>query len=127
MSVDATRVAFSQAVDAVGMAIALAGVIVIAGGMILATYRALRVPPDPQVSRYQRYRRDVGESILLGLEFLVAADIIETVAVAPTVENVVVLAGIVLIRTFLSLALEVELTGHWPWRSGHGVSKQRVQ
>lgn len=126
MSVEATRFVFSEAVDAVGMAIALSGVAVIAGGMIFATYRALRVPPDPQVSRYVRYRREVGEAILLGLEFLLAADIIETVAVAPTIESVVVLAGIVLIRTFLSLALEVELKGRWPWQSGRGAGKERL-
>jgi hypothetical protein len=63
-----------------------------------------------------------GRAILLGLEFLVAGDIIRTVVVAPTLANVVVLALIVLIRTFLSVALELELEGHWPWaRSGGRV------
>ena len=54
--------------------------------------------------------------ILLGLELLVAADIVRTVAVTPTLESVVVLAIIVLVRTFLSFSLEVELTGRWPWQ-----------
>lgn len=54
---------------------------------------------------------------MLGLEFLVAADIIRTVAVAPTINGVLVLALIVLIRTFLSMALEVELQGRWPWQT----------
>lgn len=58
----------------------------------------------------------MGRSILLGLEFLVAADIINTVAVDPTLESLVVLGGIVLIRTFLSFALEVEIEGRLPWR-----------
>ncbi len=65
---------------------------------------------------YHRYRQDVGRAILLGLEFLVAGDIISTVAVSPTFTSVGVLAGIVAIRTFLSFSLEVELEGRWPWQ-----------
>ena len=61
-------------------------------------------------------RSNLGRSILLGLEFLVAADIINTVAVEPTVQSLIVLAGIVLIRTFLSFSLEVEIEGRWPWQ-----------
>ena len=57
-----------------------------------------------------------GRSILLGLEFLVAADIIRTVAVQPSLENVTVLGLIVFIRTFLSFSLEVEIDGRWPWQ-----------
>jgi uncharacterized membrane protein len=67
---------------------------------------------------YRRFRQDVGRAILLGLELLVAADIIRTVAIRPTLESVGVLAGIVLVRTFLSFSLDVELTGVWPWRRG---------
>ena len=62
------------------------------------------------------FRSNLGQSILLGLEFLVAADIINTVAVEPTVHSLIVLAGIVLIRTFLSFSLEVEIEGRWPWQ-----------
>ncbi len=58
----------------------------------------------------------LGRAILLGLELLVAADIIKTVAVTPTLDSVVVLAIIVLIRTFLSWALELEISGRWPWQ-----------
>ena len=61
-------------------------------------------------------RNQLGRSILLGLEFLVAADIIRTVAVTPTPQSVLVLAGIVAIRTFLSFSLELEITGRWPWQ-----------
>jgi uncharacterized membrane protein len=63
---------------------------------------------------YHAYRANLGRGILLGLEFLIAADIIGTVAVEPTLKNLGVLAIIVLIRTFLSFALEVEIQGHWP-------------
>jgi uncharacterized membrane protein len=62
------------------------------------------------------FRRTLGRSILAGLELLVAADIIRTVAIEPTLENVAVLGLIVLIRTFLSMSLEVEIDGKWPWR-----------
>ncbi len=67
---------------------------------------------------YHRFRSSLGRAILLGLEFLVAADIITTVAIDPTLESVAVLAGVVLVRTFLSFALEVEIDGRWPWRKG---------
>ena len=62
------------------------------------------------------FRSSLGRSILLGLEFLVAADIINTVAIEPTLASLAVLAGIVLIRTFLSFSLEVEIDGRWPWQ-----------
>jgi uncharacterized membrane protein len=64
---------------------------------------------------YRRFRQEVGRAILLGLELLVAADIIRTVAISPTLESVAVLSGIVLVRTFLRFSLEVELTAMWPW------------
>jgi len=64
------------------------------------------------------FRRVLGRSILTGLELLVAADIIRTVAIEPTMESVLVLGLIVLIRTFLSFSLEVEIDGKWPWQQG---------
>ncbi len=64
---------------------------------------------------YRRYRQGIGRAILLGLELLVAGDIIRTVAVSPTYQSVGILAAIVAIRTFLSMSLEVELEGRWPW------------
>ncbi len=66
---------------------------------------------------FRSFREKVGRAILLGLELLVAADIIRTVSEAPTLQGVMVLGMIVLIRTFLSFTLAVELEGHWPWRS----------
>ena len=70
---------------------------------------------------YKRLRSSLGRSILLGLELLVAADIINTVAVEPTLSSLAVLAGIVAIRTFLSWSLEVEIDGRWPWQAGDGA------
>jgi len=88
------------------------------GGIVLATGRfALRHLLDSERDMtFQSYRGDVGRAILLGLEFLVAADIINTVAIDPTLESLAVLAGIVVVRTFLSIALEVEIEGRFPWQ-----------
>jgi uncharacterized membrane protein len=65
---------------------------------------------------YRRFRGDFGKAILLGLEFLIASDIVGTVAVGPTFRDLGVLALLVVIRTFLSFALELEITGRWPWQ-----------
>lgn len=102
--------------EAVGLGVDVAGVVIIVVGAVIATIRAVahvwRGGDDP----YSRYRQNLGRAILLGLEFLVAGDIIRTVVVSPTLENVAALGLIVLIRTFLSIALEVELEGRFPWQ-----------
>ena len=106
---------FKQVVEGVGLAIDGVGVLVIVIGLIAAVGRYAFSKGDAAAS-YRQLRQDLGRGILLGLEFLVAADIIRTVAVDPTLENVSVLGLIVLIRTFLSMALQVELEGRWPWQ-----------
>ena len=98
-----------KVIDGVGVAIIAVGAVV-AGGV--AVGRLLRRSPDT----YRFFRETLGRTILLGLEFLVAADIIRTVAVTPNAQSVAVLAGIVAIRTFLSFSLELEITGRWPWQ-----------
>lgn len=107
---------FQEAVEAVGKCIDAAGVAAIVLGAVAAAVRALRRARSGAGPVYQPFRQQLGRSILLGLELLVAADIIRTVAVSPTFESVGVLAGIVLIRTFLSFSLELEITGRWPWQ-----------
>ena len=116
--------AFSDAIEHVADAIDWAGVGVIVLGLVLAT-----VLFAPQVLKgadadaiYRLYRQRVGKAILLGLEFLVAADIIRTVAVAPTFRGVGLLALIVLVRTVLSFTLEVEIEGRWPWQKHRAAS-----
>ena len=106
---------FVDVVEAVGKGIDAVGVGVMVLGGIVATVAAVTRAFD--AGTYRRYRQQLGRSILLGLEFLVAADIIRTVAVTPTLTSVAVLAGIVLIRTFLSFSLELEITGRWPWQA----------
>jgi uncharacterized membrane protein len=98
-----------EIVDALGVAAIVIGVVF---ALLDAGLRGLR----RQRPIYTRFRRVLGRAILLGLELLVAADIIRTVAVTPTLQSVSVLAMIVIIRTFLSWALELEITGRWPWQ-----------
>jgi len=108
-------VTFYEVIETVGKVIDATGVVVIVGGALLAA--ALTVTRRGVAgTRYDSFRRQLGRSILLGLEFLVAADIIRTVAITPTAQSVAVLAGIVVIRTFLSFSLQVEMTGAWPWQ-----------
>ena len=109
---------FDAALHWISLATEAAGVAVIVLGAIaalviaLGQYRRGSGPSDT----YDAFRRSLARSILLGLEFLVAADIIGTVAVEPTLDNLAVLALIVLIRTFLSFSLELEIEGRWPWQ-----------
>ncbi len=99
----------------------IAGVALILGGAAAATVRfVVRWLTIGLSDAYREYRQHLGRAILLGLEFLVAGDIINTVAVDPTFRSVGVLAGIVAIRTFLSFSLEVEIEGRWPWARGVG-------
>lgn len=101
----------------VGTAIDAAGVVVIVIGAALATRRfAFRSQGAPDRS-FKIYRQDLGRVILLGLEFLIAGDIIRTVVVSPTLGDLYVLGMIVLIRTFLSMTLQLELEGRWPWQT----------
>lgn len=102
--------------ELVGQVIDAAGVAAIVIGAVAATIMAGRGLLRREPGVYKEFRRFLGRSILLGLELLVAADIIKTVAVTPTLNDVAVLAAIVVIRTFLSWSLELEISGRWPWQ-----------
>ena len=104
-----------KTVDGVGVAVTVVGV-----AFALAKYvvRTVSEKDGGGDQVYRDARRSVGRAVLLGLEILVAGDIIRTVAVAPTFSSIGVLGLIVLIRTFLSFTLELEITGRWPWQSG---------
>jgi uncharacterized membrane protein len=103
-------------VEIAGNTAEIAGVVLIVGGLVIAAARYAITPRAAGASRYQRLRQEFGRAILLGLEVLVAADIVRTVAFTPTLDSVIVLAMIVAIRTFLSWSLALELEGHWPWQ-----------
>ncbi len=109
---------FQHAVDVISKVIDGSGVLVIVAGLLVATcvFAFAQRRPVSRPLAYRVYRQQVGKAILLGLEFLVAADIIRTVAVAPSFRGVGVLAVVVAVRTFLSFALDVELDGRWPWQ-----------
>jgi uncharacterized membrane protein len=121
---------FKQIIETVGQCMDFAGVAIMVIGAVVSLPLAIRGRNFPEggggpegKSVYRQYRQLLGRSILLGLELLVAADIIRTVAVTPTFTSVGVLAVIVLIRTFLSFSLELEITGRWPWQKEDQPSK----
>jgi uncharacterized membrane protein len=98
-------------IEIVGIAIIVLGVVATSLYFMIGMVRRHEI-----AGAYHRFRSNLGRAILLGLEFLVAADIIGTVAVDRTFRNLGILAVIVLIRTFLSFSLEVEIEGKWPWK-----------
>ena len=99
-----------------GIEIAGVGIIVVAALAATAVFLHGGFTTLGWPGAYRRYRANLGRGILLGLELLVAADIIGTVAVTPSLQNLAVLGLIVLIRTFLSVSLQVEIEGRWPWQ-----------
>jgi uncharacterized membrane protein len=111
-----------RVVEAVG-----AGIMVIGGLGAFAIFIARAAQPDRRAGSYKDLRRNLGRSILLGVEVLIVADIVRTIIVDPTFESVFVLAVIVLIRIVLSFSLEVEIDGVWPWnrwrRQGANAAK----
>jgi uncharacterized membrane protein len=108
----------AETMEQVARGVEAIGIVTLVAGLVIALTRAGVVLVGSQGAEraYRVVRTVFGRSILLGLEFLVAADIIRTVAVEPSLENVAVLGVIVLIRTFLSFSLEVEIDGTLPWR-----------
>ena len=115
----------SHIIEWIARGVELTGIAIIVVGTLIALGRYLFRPGFGEQS-YEILRREVGKSILLGLELLVAGDIIATVVIEPTMESVLVLGLIVIIRTFLSFSLEVELEGRWPWQ-GKGKGKEKLQ
>ncbi|ASN53496.1 MULTISPECIES: DUF1622 domain-containing protein [Sinomonas] len=118
---------YRAVIEAIGQYVDVAGVTVMVIGALVSIPLALRKPGPAGKSVYRSYRQLLGRSILLGLELLVAADIIRTVAVTPTLQSVAVLAVIVLIRTFLSFSLELEITGRWPWQKETPSAPQPIR
>jgi uncharacterized membrane protein len=106
-------------IETISEIIDLSGVAIIASGAALGVVIFVRdlIRQAEIVTAYGRLRTFLGRSLLLGLEFLVAGDIIKTVAIEPTFNSVIVLAIIVLVRTVLSLSIDVEIDGRWPWQS----------
>ena len=102
------------AIRAIGSGIEIFGVLVIVIGIAWSTFRQLRRRISEQDSEVYKIR--IGRSLLLGLEVLVAADIVKTIAHELTAMSLGLLAGLVLVRTFLSWTLVLEIEGRWPWQ-----------
>lgn len=119
---------FNDIMEYIGRGVEAVGVAIIVIGIVVAL--AIFVPKVLRGGSAQEAfitaRKDIGRSILFGLEVLVAGDIVLTVAVTPTFTSVGVLAAIVLIRTFLSFTLELEIDGRWPWQKGREPEQSTV-
>lgn len=117
MSIDSATTFMVDFVRLAVLGLELAGAVTILLGALIATaalaYSYLRRRGQDVL---QTYRANLGRSILLGLEFLVAGDILKSLVIDPTLDDLLVLAGLILVRTFLSIALGVEINGHWPWQ-----------
>lgn len=113
---------FIEVITVAGYAIEAFGVLVVIVGSALSTIGFVRTYRKlPEGSAYRKYRQELGRSIILGLEFLIAGDIIRTVVVADSLKNVGILALIILIRSFLSVTLHLEVEGRWPWQKAETV------
>jgi uncharacterized membrane protein len=103
--------------EGIVQAFEVAGVAIFAVGSLAAAVRvAVRWSTGQRERLFEMVRRDIGRSILLGLEVLIIADIVHTIIIDLTLESALTLSIIVLVRTFLSFSLEVELEGTFPWR-----------
>lgn len=119
MSTDVERLPGFEAtasnwIHLVGICIEIFGVFIIVAGIVWSTY--LCVHRRPETRHYDQYKIRIGRSLLLGLEVLVAADIVKTIAIELTFTSLGLLAGLVLVRTFLSWTLVLEIEGRWPWK-----------
>ncbi len=109
---------FKEMISIAGYGIETIGVLVIIAGSAVSSFRFLsNFRKEAEGVAYDGFRRQLGRSIILGLEFLIAGDIIRTVIVADTLTNVTILGLIILIRTFLSFSLHFEVEGRWPWET----------
>jgi uncharacterized membrane protein len=115
-------------IEVASITIEVLAVAIIVGAVFYSTGRFfyLQISKKPAHDEYYlQYKHSLGRSLLLGLEILVAADVVRTVALEPTLLNVATLGLLVVVRTFLSWSLAVEIEGHWPWHDKPGVSESQ--
>ena len=116
---------FEESMEHVVQAFEVAGVAILAIGSFVAFVgAAVSVIRGERLEAYERARRDIGRAILLGLEVLIIADIVLTITIDPTLESALALGLIVVVRTFLSFSLEIELDGVVPWRKSRRISER---
>jgi uncharacterized membrane protein len=111
-------VSIDDGIDILAKSLEVVGVLVLVGGILWSVVQYARTRHDLKGRGvYQHFRQSIGRSILLGLELLVAADIIHTVATPLSFESLGMLGLLIVIRTFLSIEIEMELEGRWPWQN----------
>jgi uncharacterized membrane protein len=110
----AAEVSISGLIRAIGVAIDVFGVAIIVIGIVWSSLALLRRRMREEF--YDSYKIRIGRSLLLGLEILVAADIVKTIALAPSFNSLGVLGGLIVVRTFLAWTLVLEIEGRWPWQ-----------
>jgi uncharacterized membrane protein len=119
---------FHEAMDTVVRLFEIVGVAVLAIGSAVALLGGgVLVARGERAGAYAAVRRNVGRSILLGLEILIIADIVKTITIDSTIESAVILGIIVLVRTFLSFSIEIELEGTPPWRRGSSAASRGTE
>lgn len=106
-----------QVIEVAASMMEILAVVIIVVAVAHATARYVLDLQRGRTNAYEQYRIAVGKALLLGLEFLVAADVVQTVVLEPTLDNVMILAVLVVVRTFLSWSVVVEIEGRWPWRA----------
>ena len=107
-----------------GVGIELFGIVIIVVGII---WSSRNVYGRGVARRYDSYKISIGKSLLLGLEVLVAADIVKTIAIEITFASLGLLAGLVVVRTFLSWTLVLEIEGRWPWQRHRALATHSEQ
>lgn len=120
-------VTFEETMEQVVRGFELVGIGVLVAGSVFAFARfAVELVRGPGQQAYEGVRQAIGRAILLGLEILIIADIVQTITIDPTLESAVTLGLVVLVRTFLSFSLEIELEGVVPWRRGPAKTDRRA-
>lgn len=110
---------FHSVVESIALVVESIGVLVLVGGLAYGVFSFLQgVRSEEDISAYAWFRRELGRTIILGLEILVIGDIIYTIASPLSFESLGVLGLLILIRSFLSIQIEMELDGRWPWNRG---------
>ena len=114
-----------ETIETAAAGIEILAVVIIVIAVAFGTARFVLHAQQRVEDAYEQYRVHLAKALLLGLEFLVAADIVRTVALEATLMSVGILALLVIVRTFLSWSLVVEIEGRWPWRAADALVQER--
>jgi uncharacterized membrane protein len=116
---------FRESIELVSLSIEVLAVAIIVGAILYGIGRGVFYRAKKAEDTYALFKERIGKGLLLGLEYLIAADIIRTVALDPTLRSITVLGLLVMIRTFLSWSIVVEIEGRWPWKGRAETNRQK--